>query len=131
MEQGEKPKGETGELASKAEDARGGDSTSGGVPAATPAAAQGPPLSVCRLDELPDVLTPAEVASLLRVGKSIVYAWAKSGQLPSIPLSRDSRRRQCVRFAKAAIEGLIRGERLDPDPTRDRDSTRSQRGIVR
>ena len=40
------------------------------------------------LDELPDVLTPMEVAEVLRIGRNSVYENLRIGTIPSIKIGR-------------------------------------------
>ncbi|GAA4141418.1 helix-turn-helix domain-containing protein [Actinomadura keratinilytica] len=61
-----------------------------------------------RGDELPDLLTTAEVAALFRVARSTVSGWASRGLLP--PVRTPSGR---LRFHRADIEALLR-HGLDP-----------------
>src|ERR1041385_5204211 len=52
------------------------------------------------LADYPQVMTPIEVAEILRLRKSTVYQWVASGRLPAIPLPAGGGRR-CVRIARA------------------------------
>ncbi|MGV9779793.1 BldC family transcriptional regulator [Streptosporangium sp. NPDC003464] len=53
----------------------------------------------------PEVLTPAEVAALFRVGSKTVGAWAKAGRIPCFrTLGGHSR------FRRADVEAALRGE---------------------
>lgn len=56
-------------------------------------------------EQLPEVLTIEEVASLLRISTSTVRKMAKTGRIPAIRLS-SSQRRLHFRFSRAAIMGM-------------------------
>ena len=45
-------------------------------------------LEVQKQEELPTILTPAEVMDILGVGKNTVYRLLNSGQLPAIRIGR-------------------------------------------
>lgn len=61
-----------------------------------------------------DLLTPNEVAILLRVKLSTIYAAAATERLPCVRLWR-GRRKSLLRFSRSDIEKLIRdgGHRQD------------------
>ncbi len=46
-----------------------------------------------RLDDLPDLLTPREVAELLRVSIITIKRWGKQGKLPAIRINKRGDRR--------------------------------------
>ena len=46
-----------------------------------------------RLDDLPDLLTPREVAELLRVSVITIKRWGKQGKLPAIRINKRGDRR--------------------------------------
>jgi len=46
-----------------------------------------------RLDDLPDLLTPREVADLLRVSIITIKRWGKQGKLPAIRINKRGDRR--------------------------------------
>jgi excisionase family DNA binding protein len=50
-----------------------------------------------RFAEMPDITTADEVAGLFQVSSTTVYQWARSGQLPALPLGR------LVRFRKPDV----------------------------
>jgi len=60
-----------------------------------------------------DLLLPREVAALLRLKVNSVYAAAAAGKLPVVRLWR-GRRKSLLRFRRADIEALIRGEGQTP-----------------
>jgi helix-turn-helix protein len=55
------------------------------------------------------LLLPREVAAMLRLKVNSVYAAASAGKLPAVRLWR-GRRKSLLRFRRAEIEALIRGE---------------------
>lgn len=62
------------------------------------------------LDDLPDVLKPSELPSILRLGRNTIYAALKNGDLPSIKVGHR------ILVPKAAIRRLL--ESADgADPT--------------
>jgi excisionase family DNA binding protein len=60
------------------------------------------------VSESAQLLTPSEVAEILRVKLSTVYAAAATGRLPAIQVWR-GRRKSLLRFRRADIERLISG----------------------
>ncbi|MGS2645947.1 BldC family transcriptional regulator [Streptosporangium sp. G12] len=52
-----------------------------------------------------DLLTPGEVAALMRVDPKTVTRWAKAGKLPSILTPGGHRR-----VPRAAVDALLRGD---------------------
>jgi excisionase family DNA binding protein len=54
------------------------------------------------------LLTPSEVAALLRIKLSTVYAASASGRRPAVRLWR-GRRKSLLRFKRSEIERLIAG----------------------
>lgn len=48
------------------------------------------------------LLKPAEVASLLRIGRSLVYEMLASGELPSIRLGR------CIRVPRESLQQWLK-----------------------
>ncbi len=52
------------------------------------------------------LLTTPEVADLLQVKVSTVYAWAKARRLPAVILSI-GKRKECIRFRRTSIEKWI------------------------
>ena len=58
------------------------------------------------------VLTPKEVADLLRISLSTVYAAVKDGNLPAITLWR-GRRKSVLRFRDRDIQKLLTGGASD------------------
>jgi excisionase family DNA binding protein len=70
---------------------------------------QQPPVSVTKkvngisIDALPDLLTVAEVADLLRVSKLTVKRWGKRGKLPAIRINARGDRR----YRKEAVLWLL------------------------
>ena len=61
-----------------------------------------------------EVLTADEVAALLRMKRSWVYAAARSGELPHVRLGR------AVRFRRSAIDAYLDRLEAAPLPTRQR-----------
>jgi excisionase family DNA binding protein len=59
-----------------------------------------------------ELLLPREVAALLRVKVSTVYAAAGAGRLPTVTLWR-GRRKSLLRFRRADIEALISGRTIE------------------
>ncbi|HEV8574450.1 MAG TPA: helix-turn-helix domain-containing protein [Dehalococcoidia bacterium] len=59
------------------------------------------------------LMTPIEVSRSLRIAVSTVYEAAATGRLPCIRLWR-GKRKSVVRFRRAEIEALIRGEGSAP-----------------
>lgn len=55
------------------------------------------------LADMPDVLTPAEVMQILRMGRSKFYIAIREGQIPSIRLGRK------ILIPKAAIQEMLDG----------------------
>ena len=55
----------------------------------------------------PEILTPGEVALLLRVGPKTVSRWATAGRLRSIRTPGGHRR-----FMRADIDAILRGDPL-------------------
>ncbi len=53
-----------------------------------------------RFDDLPDLLTVPEVATLLRIGRGKAYSLVRQGDLPSLKLGRT------LRIPKSAVERL-------------------------
>ena len=53
-----------------------------------------------------ELLTPHEVATILRVKLSTIYAAATSGRLPSVRVWR-GRRKSLLRFRRGDIDALI------------------------
>jgi excisionase family DNA binding protein len=47
-----------------------------------------PTSTAIHLDTLPDVLTPVEVARVLRLGRNTVYECLRTGTIPSIKIGR-------------------------------------------
>jgi len=58
-----------------------------------------------RREELPELLTPAEVGALLKVDPKTVSRWAAAGKIDSIRTPGNHRR-----FRRDEIEALLRGE---------------------
>lgn len=68
--------------------------------------AQKPPLKKVNgisIDNLPDLLTVAEVADLLRVSKLTIKRWGKRGKLPAIRINARGDRR----YRKEAVLWLL------------------------
>jgi len=63
-----------------------------------------------RLDDLPDLLTPREVAELLRVSIITIKRWGKQGKLPAIRINKRGDRR----YRKEVVLRLLG---IDPDRT--------------
>jgi excisionase family DNA binding protein len=61
-----------------------------------------------------EVLTADEVAALLRMKRSWVYAAARSGELPHVRLGR------AVRFRRSAIDAYLDRLEAAPPPTGQR-----------
>lgn len=57
------------------------------------------------ISEAPEILTVAEAAQVLRIGRNQAYELIRQGELPALRLGRT------IRVSKAALERL-----LDPDP---------------
>ena len=68
-----------------------------------------------------ELLTPEEVAALLRMRKSWVYAAARSGELPHVRLGR------AVRFRRSAIDAYLTGLEQGGDLTTARGRRRGLR----
>jgi excisionase family DNA binding protein len=58
---------------------------------------------VADLDALPEVLTVAEVARVLRIGRNQAYALVGSDELPSIRVGRS------IRVARSALHAMLSG----------------------
>jgi excisionase family DNA binding protein len=56
----------------------------------------------------PEVLTPAEVASIFRVDAKTVTRWSAEGKLPCFKTLGGHRR-----YRRVHIEALLRGERIE------------------
>ena len=56
-----------------------------------------------------DLLITTEVANLLRVKKSTIYAMVRRAEIPYIQLT-EGRRKTTLRFDRDAIEDFIRGK---------------------
>jgi len=54
--------------------------------------------------ELPDILTPAEVSKLLRLGRNGTYALLKAGRIRSVRVG------QQIRVTKAAVRDFLGGD---------------------
>ena len=63
-----------------------------------------------RLDDLPDLLTPREVAELLRVSIITIKRWGKQGKLPAIRINKRGDRR----YRKEVVLRLLG---INPDKT--------------
>jgi excisionase family DNA binding protein len=63
-----------------------------------------------------ELMTVVEVAVLLRLKRSSIYAAAASGRLPSVCLWR-GRRKSLLRFRRADIEALIAGPSTSASPS--------------
>lgn len=62
-----------------------------------------PKVSNISIDNLPDLLTVAEVADLLRVSKLTIKRWGKRGKLPAIRINARGDRR----YRKEAVLWLL------------------------
>ena len=58
------------------------------------------------MSTLPQLMTPDEVAEVLRVSKETVLRWARSGKLPSLPLAG-----RIIRFRQEDVDQLLAGNR--------------------
>ncbi len=56
-----------------------------------------------RASDLPDVLSPEQAASLLRVSVNTLYAEVRAGRIPHLRLGRG------IRISKAALLGALAG----------------------
>lgn len=56
------------------------------------------------IDDIPELMTPAEVAALFRVDPKTVTRWAKAGKLTSIRTLGGHRR-----YRAAEVHGLLHG----------------------
>jgi excisionase family DNA binding protein len=56
------------------------------------------------------LLTPSEAARVLAVTKTRLYRLVGAGVIPTVRLGRS------LRFSPAALEALIRSERVEPRP---------------
>jgi excisionase family DNA binding protein len=70
-------------------------------PASAPVAAK--KINGVSIDNLPDLLTVAEVADLLRVSKLTIKRWGKRGKLPAIRINARGDRR----YRKEAVLWLL------------------------
>ena len=71
------------------------------------------------LSDLPHVLTVEEAALILRCSRSAAYAAARSGQLPTIRISR------CLRVPRHRLEQMLGGPLQDDEPDANATSSRS------
>ncbi len=60
------------------------------------------------LSDSDELMTPHEVANLLRVKVNTIYGAAAEGRIPAVRLWR-GRRKSLIRFRRADIEALIAG----------------------
>lgn len=56
------------------------------------------------MEQLPELMTPAEVAEVLRLTDETVHRWARIGKLPYINVHG------IKRFRRSDVEALLRGE---------------------
>lgn len=64
------------------------------------------------MSELPDILTPGDIAKLFRVDPKTVTRWAKDGKLSSFRTVGGHRR-----FRKAEVEALLGRDESPRDPS--------------
>lgn len=74
-------------------------------------------------EEMEELLTAKEVASILRVQPSTVFAAAATGRLPVLRIWT-GRRKSLLRFRRADIIELIRGTHAPSRPTGPRGTAR-------
>lgn len=61
--------------------------------------------------QLPELMTVAEVAEVLRIADETVHRWAREGKLPYVPMPSGLKR-----FRRADIESLLRGDQPAETP---------------
>ncbi|GAA0738412.1 helix-turn-helix domain-containing protein [Dactylosporangium roseum] len=56
------------------------------------------------MEQLPELMTPAEVAEVLRLTDETVHRWARIGKLPYVDVFG------VKRFRRSDVEAIVRGE---------------------
>ena len=62
------------------------------------------------MGNIPELMTPSEVAEALKVNDETIHRWVREGRLPAIRLPGGGDR-GLKRFRREDIEAILRGER--------------------